>query len=53
MEEKQSGTWPQLPLLVFTWEEKHVICVKTKLETLIVNVVCHDKIHMFGHIITY
>jgi hypothetical protein len=34
---------------------KHVICVKTKLETLIVNVVCHDKMHMFakfGHIIT-
>jgi hypothetical protein len=35
---------------------KHVICVKTKLETLIINVVCHDNTHMFakfGHIITY
>jgi hypothetical protein len=35
---------------------KHVICVKTRLETLIVNVVSHDKMHMFakfGHIITY
>jgi hypothetical protein len=35
--------------------ENHVTCIKTKLETLIVNVVCLDKIHMlakFGHIIT-
>jgi hypothetical protein len=35
--------------------KKHVICVKTRLETLVVNVVCHDKMHMFakfGHIMT-
>jgi hypothetical protein len=35
---------------------KHVICVKTKFETLIVNIICHDKMHMFakfGHIITH
>jgi hypothetical protein len=34
---------------------KNVIYVKTKLETLVVNVVCRDKMHMlakFGHIIT-
>jgi hypothetical protein len=35
MEEKQSRTYPQPPLLVFTWEEKHVIYVKTKLELLL------------------
>jgi hypothetical protein len=28
--------------------ENHVTCVKTKLETLIVNVVCHDKMHMLA-----
>jgi hypothetical protein len=34
---------------------KNVICVKTNLESLVVNVVGHDKMHMlvkFRHIIT-